>query len=253
MAKKLPFKHNVEKKFFEKWDSEREIANFIHPYRMMVTGPPNSGKSSTVLSIIAQSKPHFDEIILIHAKYFDSTLSPGSDNEDLQIKPEDIHIPEYADVDFTCALKSIPSGFTYFNRFQNPKGSKKNLLIIDDVELLDWSKGKRDRQQALNKLFSYQSTHHGLSIIICCQDMTSQTPCGLRRECNIFIIFKGRDRNCITYMAQQLGFLKKTLMKIFDIMKSNHDSICFDHTDSSPYPIRLNVVNNIKLLRESED
>jgi hypothetical protein len=253
MAARLPFKHNVEKKFFEKWTPEREIANFVHPYRLMITALPNAGKTSTALSIIAQAKPHFDEIILIHAKYFDGALDPGPSNEDIEIKSEDIKIPEYADVDFTCALKTIPLGFTYFRRFQNEKGSKKNLLIIDDCELLEWGNGKRDRKQALNKLFSYQSTHYGLSIIICCQDATTQLGVGIRRECNIFIFFKGRDRNAIQYAAAQLGFPKNTLMKIFDILKTNHDSICFDFSDGSPYPIRLNVVNPVKLVKDSED
>lgn len=250
MAAKLPFKHNIEKKFFEKWDSpayDRALSNFIHPYRMLVTGVPNSGKTTMVLSIIAQAKPTFDEIILVHAKYFDAALNQH-DNKEIEIQPETIDIPEYKDIDFTCALKTIPMGFTYFRRFQNKKGSKKNLIIIDDVELLEWSAGKRERKVALNKLFSYQSTHHGLSIIICAQDPTTQIPVSIRRECNIFIIFKGRDRNAIQYMAQQLGFPKKTLMKIFTILQSNHDSICFDFTDQSPAPIRLNVINPIKLI-----
>lgn len=251
MSRHLPFKHNPEKKYFEKWTPDRDIANFIHPYRMLCTGLPNSGKTSTALSIIAHAKPVFDEILLMHARYFDPTLS-SQDPKEIEIPGSQVSIPEYADVDFTVALKTVPLGYSYFKRFQNNKGNKKNLLIIDDCELLEWSKGKRERQVALNKLFSYQSTHYGLSIIVVCQDPTTQLNVGIRRECNVFIIFRGRDKNAIQYQAQNLGFPKYVLVELFNLCKSNHDSICFDFTDQSPYTIRFNVINPIELQKESE-
>jgi hypothetical protein len=250
--RKLPFKHNKEKKFFEKWTPERAIENFPHPHRMLITGLPNSGKTTMALSIIAAAKPTFDEIILMHAKYFDAALSP-EDNKDIEIAGDQVHVPEYEDVDFTCALKTVPLGYSYFKKFQNEKGSKKNLLIIDDCELLEWAKGKRERQVALNKLFSYQSTHHGLSILILAQDPTTQLNVSIRRECNVFIVFKGRDRNAIQYFATNVGFPKNVLVQLFGMCKSNHDSICFDFTDMSPYPVRFNVVNPIELIDGSKE
>lgn len=252
MAKRLPFKHNSEKRFFEHWTEDRDIANFPHPSRHLITGLPNSGKSTLALSVIAQAKPNWDEIILIHARYFDPTLE-SKDPKDLEISGDEIKIPEYEGVEFTCALRSIPMGYSFFKRYQDDKGSKKNLLIIDDVELLEWANGKRDRKVALNKLFSYQSTHHGLSIIITCQDPTTQLSPSVRRECNIYTIFKGRDRNAIQYMAQCLGFPKNVLVHIFSLCKSNHDSVTFDFTDGSPYPLRFNVINPIELIEKNKE
>lgn len=246
MAKALPFRHNKEKSHFEHWDKDRNIANFIHPYRLLIQGLPNSGKTTTALSILAQAKPLFDEIIICHAKYFDSSIS-SEDPKELEIPNNEIDLPEYEGIDFTCGLRSIPLGYTYFKRFQNAENSKKNCLIIDDLELREWCRGKYERQIALNKLFSYQSTHHGLSIIITCQDGTSQLPVGIRREANVNVIFKGRDRNAIQYQATCLGFPKATLIAMFELCKSNHDSICFDATDSTPYPFRYNIVNPIEL------
>lgn len=246
MAKRLPFRHNVEKKHFEQWTSERSPANFIHPYRLLVQGLPNSGKTTTILSILAQAKPLFDEIIICHAKYFDSKISSDKP-EDIEIDSKELDLPEYSGIDFTCGLKSIPLGYQYFKRFQNEDNSKKNCLIIDDVELREWCRSKYDRQIALNKLFSYQSTHHGLTIMISCQDGTTQLPVGVRREANVNVIFKGKDRNTIQYQASSLGFPKSTLVTLFALCKSNHDSICFDSTDSTPYPLRFNIINPIEL------
>lgn len=250
---RLPFKPNVEKQYFEKWSPNRDIANFIHPYRMLVTGLPNSGKTTTALSIIAQADPVFDEIILLHAAYFDTSLDPGDNNDGIEIPGEAVKVPEYSDVDFTCALKTIPSGYTYFKRFQNKEGSKKNLLIVDDCELKQWSQGKRDRQSALNKLFTYQSTHYGMSIIVLTQDGTTQLNPGIRRACNIFVIFRGRDRNAIQYMADNLGFPKAVLVKLFALCKSNHDNLTFDYSDQTPYPVRFNVINEVELVKGTPD
>ena len=249
--KKLKFRHNVEKKYFETWTDDRPIENFPHPYRMLISGRPNSGKTTTALSIICEAKPIWDEIIILHAKYFDSTLD-SPDNKDIEISPEKIDIPEYKDIDFTCALKTIPTGYSYFQKFQNKEGSKKNLLIIDDCELKEWAesgKGKL-RKSYLNKTFSYQSTHYGLSIVIITQDPTTQLNPGIRRNCNVYIAFKGLDRNAVGYYAQGVGFPKSILVKLFDYCSSNHDSICFDNSDGSPYPLRYNIVNRIELVKD---
>lgn len=249
---RLPFKHNVEKKHFEKWTPNRDLANFIHPYRMLITGPPNSGKSSTAMSIIARADPIWDDIILIHAKYFENELEAG-DNKNIEIPTAEIKIPEYADIEFTCCLKTIPSGYTFFNKYQNKDNSKKNLLIIDDLDLVSWSQGRKDRKSALNKLFSYQSTHHGLTILVLAQCITTQLNPIIRRECNIFIIFKGRDRNVIQYFASGIGFPKKVLIKLFDLCSNNHQSICFDQTDETPAAIRLDIINPIELVKEKKE
>lgn len=113
--------------------------------------------------------------------------------------------------------------------------------------------GKRERKSALNKLFSYQSTHYGLTIVVLCQDPTTQLSVGVRRNCNVFIIFRGRDRNAIQYFAGNVGFPKHVLVKLFDVCKSNHDSICFDFTDSTLYPLRYNVINEIELVPDSKE
>lgn len=246
MALKLPFRHNPEKKFFEKWDDKRNLANFPHPYRMLVQGLPNCGKTSTILSVLAAAKPTWDHIIICHAKYVDMSIDSEEPSE-LEIAGKDVDLPEYNGIDFTCALKSIPQGYTYFKRFQDDKMSKKVCLIIDDVELREWCRAKRSRQISVNKLFSYQSTHHGLTIMVSCQDGTVQLPVGVRRECNVNVVFKGRDKSAIQYQAMSLGFSKYLLVVLFNLCKSNHDSITFDATDSTPATIRFNIINKIEL------
>lgn len=38
----IPFK-NADKKWHEKWTEGRDLLDFPHPYRITLTGPPNSG------------------------------------------------------------------------------------------------------------------------------------------------------------------------------------------------------------------
>ena len=199
--KELRHIKNPDKANHESWDSpiDRKIINFPHPYRALISGLPNSGKTTSVLNILVGAKPIFENIFIIHPQCFDSNIPESDELINKNILIPECEIPEYSGVKFTGALRYFPSP-TYFDDI----AKKKNLLIIDDVELRNYVKGKPYRASRINKLFSYTSTHRSLSIIITSQDLYSQLLPAIYRLCNLFILYKFKDANQIGLIARNI-------------------------------------------------
>lgn len=212
---------NADKKFMESWSSDRSMLNFPHSFRMLCLGPPNVGKSTIVKNIVVRADPKFKQIFLIHCDP-DGTL-------------------EYDDLDVEI-LDDIPEPYDgMFDR------DIKSLLIIDDMEFQYMSKTERRR---LDRLFGYTSTHRGLSICVCAQDMFNLIPC-IRRMSNIIVLWKVMDLDLMNTIGRRVGLKKGEfhdlcLRKIRDV----HDSIWIDLTKGSPYPLRFNGFEKICLKGE---
>ena len=70
MNKRLPkgiiaFK-NADKAFHEKWTPGRDPLNIPHPFRGVLLGPPNSGKSTIAKNLLLHQNPPFEELMCIH-------------------------------------------------------------------------------------------------------------------------------------------------------------------------------------------
>src|SRR5438270_9730735 len=57
-----------DKRGNEKWTPERahDLANFPSPFRAVILGPPNRGKSTLAKHIILHQIPHFKEVYVVH-------------------------------------------------------------------------------------------------------------------------------------------------------------------------------------------
>ena len=55
---------NADKKDHETWASKgaTNIMNFPCPFRMILSGPPNSGKTSAIHNIVLFQEPPFEEV-----------------------------------------------------------------------------------------------------------------------------------------------------------------------------------------------
>ena len=91
----------------EKWSKGRDWLNFPHSYRVTLSGPPSSGKSTTIKNIILRTHPPFESITVAH-------YSPDDTTEWNDIEAEIIdHIPSPHDI---------------------PMEGKK-LLILEDLDV----------------------------------------------------------------------------------------------------------------------
>jgi len=208
--KLIVFKNKDKEGWYEKWDDKRDLLNFPHPWRAIISANPGSGKTNMIKNIILKTKPFFKKIYLCHF-----------DNE----------TKEYDDLD-CLKLDDIPD-----SRSALFKSKQKNLLIIDDY---DFGSLNRFQLSDLRSLFKYGSTHKGLSIVVATQDFFA-LPSIIRRLSNIYFVWKGScDIDSLYMIGRRIGFKKAEFAELLDLCKCKFDNICIDLTVDTPAPIRLN-------------
>lgn len=200
---------NADKKWHEKWYSDRDLLNIPHPFRLCALGPPNCGKSTAIKNILLRCDPYFEKIFLCHCDV-DNTA-------------------EYDDIKLTKLPKIPPPAFW--------DGQQKTLVILDDLEFKNMSKEQR---KCLDRLYGYCSTHKNISVVLCCQNFTNIPPI-VRRCTNLFILWRVNDYRCLQDISKKCGINNKKFNQIFEEHINNiHDSLWIDMTSGSPKKIRIN-------------
>lgn len=226
---KLVAFENADKGFHEVWAPGRNPLDFPHPFRALLTGPPNTGKSTTALNILVRATPAFDRVIVVHAdpehtKEYDS-IKEGAEDGTVILVPE---IPPH----------------TSFEEEVDADGNPflpKTLMIIDDLDLRSLNKRQKEN---LDRLLGYVSTHRSVSVIVCTQDAFN-LPASKRRMIQVFVIWRSPDMEAIQMICSKVGV--KNLQELFDEhCKNRRDSIWIDTTVDTPFPLRLNGFSMIK-------
>ena len=203
-----------DKKFQEKWYKGRNLLNFPHSWRAILSGSPGSGKSTCIKNIILRANPSFDEVVVSH-------FGAGQTTE-----WDDIGATM---IDFIPDPHDIPA-----------EGRK--LLVIDDWDLSILP--KKDKHN-LNRLFGYASSHKSLSIALTAQD-SFNVPVSARRMASIFILYRQPDVNALSLMARRTGINTKEFLEIFSThVRNTHDSLWVDLTTGSPCRYRINGYTSI--------
>ena len=203
---------NPDKEFHERWSAKRNMLDLPHPFRGVLLGPPNCGKSTTVKNILIRADPPFEVCTVIHCD------------------PE--HTKEYADLGDQCEIRGdIPTPEEWGD------GDIKQLVIIDDLEVKQLPK---EQMRNLDRLFGYVSTHKNISVMLCSQDAFNVPPI-VRRCSNIWVLWQGPDLDSMSAVARKSGLTSKDLKRIFDTFNSDKDSVWIDRTSGTPYPLRKNA------------
>lgn len=204
---------NIDKKNHEKWTEGRDLMNIPSPYRCVLTGRPNSGKSTVIKNFILRADPGFKMIFLLHP---------------------DPNTQEYDDLGHLTRLKEIPEPTFWSNPIIK---DIKKLLIIDDVNLKSLS---MKQKKNLDRLFGFVSTHCFLSICCTAQDFY-QLPINIRRYSNVFCIWKSRDLSNIKTLARRVGLDVDEFTKIYkENLNDWYDFLVVDATKQSPGYVRKN-------------
>ena len=231
---------NSDKKKAEKWDDKKDkhgnldLANFPCPFRCLLLGPPNSGKSNLIKNLIIHQKPRFTDIYVIHQD------SDGTS--------------EWCDLDYTGLLNDIPD-LEWFNEITEEDDSKKNgtpkkiLLIIDDLEMVT---AKKQRIHNLSVLMRYISSHKNISVCLTSQNFFS-VRVDVRKNANIFVVWKPIAKNETSLIENRCGLERGMLTQMFkQFRKTQWDSLTFDFTTNSPAPIRFNLFEKIEISSDED-
>ncbi|MCP4395652.1 MAG: ATP-binding protein [Alphaproteobacteria bacterium] len=210
---------NRDKTFHESWDQNRKILNIPHPFRCMLVGPPNCGKTSMILNILMHNRPYFEEVIVVHC--------------------DPKYTKEYNDIPVTM-LDKIPAPSEW-------EGKKKTLVILDDLEFKQMNK---EQKRNLNRLFGFVSTHKNISVCLSSQD-TFNTPASVRRCANLWVLWKIDDLDSIRCLSRKIRMPAKTISELFrKHVHNNHDCIMIDNTNKSPFRVRRNGVEAVPIPNE---
>jgi hypothetical protein len=197
----------------EKWTPSRakDLANFPHPSRIALIGPPSTGKSFICKHLIMHQRPMFKEVYIIHG---DADVTT-----------------EYEDIEPTMIMHEVPPVDFWDSKV-------KTLCILDDVEYSNISK---DQMARLNKLFRYVSSHKNVTLYVTHQNFF-ELPTLVRKLCTTFILWKPRSTTELKLIANRIGLKPETLTDIFENhCPSYRDSICVDFNIGTPSVFRKNL------------
>jgi hypothetical protein len=206
---------NKDKQFHERWSKGRSLCNIPHPFRCIISAPPNSGKTNIIKNLCLHQVPVFDKVYLIHC---DGAFTKEYDD----LQPE--------------TLDAIP----------DPKawtGDHKALVILEDLSYKDLGK---HQQECLKRLWGFVSTHKNISTIMTLQTFHEVPPI-IRRCSNLFILYPSLDSSDVKTISRKVGLNVDKLQSLFKTFcKNQYDSIWIDLQDKSPSKLRLNCFKKIK-------
>lgn len=240
---------NPEKEQHESWAEppDRNMMDFPRPFRWAVFGHPNCGKTTTILNYLMKAQP-YDRIFLLHPRSYNPEVDEADRALNKNLILPECEVPEYAGVEY-FPLAYVPNE-KFWVGLENKNHS---LFIIDDIDLISMSKGSKSSQRVLNKLFSYVSTHHNVSIIVSSQSPSSQLPSIVFQMCDIGTLYKMNDKYKLRVLAQKMGQNQYYLEKLLGLCKDKHENITFDSTADTPYPIRKNFFTKINVKTSEDD
>jgi GTPase SAR1 family protein len=204
----------------EKWTDARakDLANFPHPSRICLIGPPSVGKSFMMKHLLLHQRPMFQELYIIHG---DSTVTR-----------------EFDDLEATMLMDEFPPVEFYDSLV-------KTLVIIDDVEFSHLS---RDQVARMNKLVRYVSSHKNVTVYVSHQSFVD-LPILIRKLCNVFIIWKPRSLIELKLIANRIALHPEQMEDVFENHCNQYrDSLCVDLHFNTPAMFRKNVFTKIDLI-----
>jgi DNA polymerase III delta prime subunit len=192
---------NPDKKLHEKTATNDDPLNLLHPTRLLLAGKPNSGKSLVALTCIARKQPTFERIVLYHS---------------------DPNTKEYYGIDPLEVVTEVPKIDTW-------DGTKRNLFIIDDVDLDGLG---RDAASRLDRTLGYASTHSSVTVIVTCQNL-AQIPIRIRRMMNVFCVWPPTDKDAVYKLARATSTTLADMRQLLEVVDNTGSPYAFMMIDHS--------------------
>ena len=180
--------------------------------RIILVGPPSSGKSGAILNLVIHQS--FDRIIIFH---------------------NDPNSREYSDLDAEM-----------YDEIIDPRDEElaidpsiKNLVIFEDIL---YKYLPLIQRKYLTDYFTTFSTHKSITCYLTAQDFFNQIPTNIRRCANVFVLFKSIDMNNLRNLCSCLNLNFKDMKFIFEnYLTSKYDNLVVD-LNRSDKKLRKNFV-----------
>ena len=212
---------NPDKKLHESYKTSHNPIRFPKPFKCVISGRPNSGKSLMALHIIMahqDRKPKFDEIRIIHGC-------------------ADTHTSEWERIEPTSQRQDIPSYTEY-----DPK--KRTLLVFDDT---DYTNLRNDELMRLSELVRFGSSHCNISCIFLTQ-VFFRIPKVIKDCSNVFIIYRPVDLDETATLGRRVGLKKEDISHMFDnFLPHWRDSLLINLIPGAPSKFSKNLFTPIKM------
>lgn len=222
LPRELIYIPNKDKDWHESWNPKKDDPlDFPHPFSILLAsgGRPNLRKTNTVFNIICRQNPPFKKIFLLHCG---GNATKEYDDFNVELLTE---LPEPCDPDV-------------FDQ------KRKSLLILEDLNFTQMNKNDKRK---LDRIFGFSRTHLSCSLITTSQGFFA-IPHIVRLMSNVIVVWKTQDQDSMETIRRRVDMKKDVWKHILDkYVIEPHDSLWIDNTKKSPYPLRINGYEIIKI------
>ena len=218
---------NPDKKMHEQYRPGDNPIRFPKPFKCIISGRPNSGKSLMALHIIfahQAKKPKFNEIHIIHGC-------------------AESHTSEWDKIEPTSTRQDIPS----YDEF-DPK--LRTLLVYDDV---DYTTLKPEETMRLSEMVRFGSSHCNISCIFLTQ-VFFRIPKTIKDCANVFIVYRPVDLDELSTLGRRVGLKKEQIHHMFKTFLPHwRDSLLINLVPGAEHKFSKNLFEPIRMLDDDSD
>ena len=232
---------STDKGFEEHWKPGRDPMDLPKPYRVVLSGAPSTGKTRTAKNLILRGG--FKKVFVLH---------------------EDSNTTEYDCCGATILSELPPNEFwmrgghseesesddegddeSDDDESEYKRKTEPICLVVDDICYA--SNFNKVQSARLNRVCGFISSHFNVSLIMCSQDFV-ELPSIARRCANFYVIWKPTCLDNLSTIGRRVGYTGQQMRDLFENhIKEYEDSIFFDRSVRTPFPLRKNFYTLLKM------
>ena len=196
--------------------------------RILLAGMPHSGKSSTILQILARSAP-------LAAVY---VLSGCPGTQEWSCIPDHVALDEPPSPEEWAAISKR-------------HGGKMFGVVIDDWQTSDCTKKQASN---IRMLLRTVSSHHNVLVCLSCHSLTNCCP-SWRRCMSVYLLWRPQDLGSVPYLAKQVGLSVGLLRHVFKLLRrrGRHSFLLIEDGGPALGRPRLRIDAQYPVLVDSSD